>query len=304
MTSEHKKNGIGRRDAAKMMLVGSAAGLFGLNNGILSDSSGEGSQTSIGATLLNKFKAKLKAGKAVYGPFIETIDPAFIEVSGYAGFDFVIIDMEHGPASLSQVQNLISAALLTNIIPIVRTSNATDTAIHQPLDLGALGVQIPQVSTSQAVKDCVKSARFFPEGERGLCRFVRAANYSALPRDEYFRKANEGLVIIQLEGKEVLDDLDNILKVEGVDIFFIGPYDLSQSLGVPGQVTHPKVIETINGIVKRALSLGVVVGSFADTLQAVGMWKKAGIQYISYSHDVGIYTDSCSRLVKELNSQE
>jgi 4-hydroxy-2-oxoheptanedioate aldolase len=211
--------------------------------------------------------------------------------------------MEHGPAGLAQVQNLISAALLTNIIPIVRTTNATDTAIHQPLDLGALGVQIPQVSTSKVVKECVKSAHFFPEGERGLCRFVRAANYSALQRYEYFQRANESLLIIQLEGKEVLDDLDNILKVEGVDIFFIGPYDLSQSLGVPGQVTHPKVIKTINNIVKRALSLGVVVGSFADTLQAAVMWRKLGIQYISYSHDVGIYTDACSKLLKDLNSQ-
>ena len=303
MKSEEKKEGISRRDAAKMIMTGSAAGMFGLNNGILPGNSAAEGQQTVEATLLNKFKAKLKAGKPVYGPFIETIDPAFIEISGYAGFDFVIIDMEHGPAGLSQVQNLISAALLTNIIPIVRTSNATDTAIHQPLDLGALGVQIPQVSTSQMVKDCVKSARFFPEGERGLCRFVRSANYSALPRDEYFKKANEGLVIIQLEGKEVLDDLDNILKVDGVDIFFIGPYDLSQSLGVPGQVTHPKVIETINSIVKRALSLGVVVGSFADTLQAAATWKKTGIQYISYSHDVGIYTDACTRLLKDLNAQ-
>lgn len=303
MKIEENIDGISRRDAAKRIMTGSAAGLFGLNSGILPGSSDMQSQESIQSTLLNNFKAKLKAGKFVYGPFIETVDPAFIEVSGYSGFDFVIIDAEHGPAGLSQVQNLISAAILTNIIPIVRTGNASDTAIHQPLDLGALGVQIPQVSTAQMVKDCVKSARFYPDGERGLCRFVRAANYSSLARDVYFKKANEGLVIIQLEGKDVLDDLDNILKVEGVDIFFIGPYDLSQSLGVPGQVTHPKVIETINGIVKRALSLGVVVGTFADTLEAAAMWKKAGIQYISYSHDVGIYTDACSRLVKDLNSQ-
>jgi 4-hydroxy-2-oxoheptanedioate aldolase len=303
MESEENKRGISRRNVAKMIMTGSAAGLLGINSRVLSGSSIEGTKIGVEATLLNKFKAKLKAGKPVFGPFIETIDPSFIEVTGYAGFDFVIIDMEHGPAGLAQVQNLISAALLTNIIPIVRTTNATDTAIHQPLDLGALGVQIPQVSTSKVVKECVKSAHFFPEGERGLCRFVRAANYSALQRYEYFQRANESLLIIQLEGKEVLDDLDNILKVEGVDIFFIGPYDLSQSLGVPGQVTHPKVIKTINNIVKRALSLGVVVGSFADTLQAAVMWRKLGIQYISYSHDVGIYTDACSKLLKDLNSQ-
>jgi 4-hydroxy-2-oxoheptanedioate aldolase len=303
MTNENNNTGISRRDAAKMMMAGSAAGLLGLKSEILNGATDEGSQTSIEATLLSKFKAKLKAGKPVFGPFIETIDPAFIEVTGHAGFDFVIIDMEHGPAGLSQVQNLISAALLTNIVPIVRTFNATETAIHQPLDLGSLGVEIPQVSSAKMVKDCVQAAKFFPMGERGLCRYVRAANYGGLPGTEYVKKANENLVIIQLEGKEILDDLDNILKVEGVDIFFIGPYDLSQSLGVPGQVTHPMVLETIDRIVKQALSLGKVVGSFADTLQAASMWRKLGIQYISYSHDVGIYTGACSKLLKDLNSQ-
>ena len=283
MKNEENRTGLSRRDASKLILAGSAAGIMGCKSDAESGPAVTADQQNTEKTLLARFREKLKAGKPVYGPFIETIDPAFIEISGYAGFDFVIIDMEHGPASLSQVQNLISAAVLTNVIPIIRTFNASDTAIHQPLDLGALGVQIPQVSNSEAVRNCVRSARFYPDGERGLCRFVRAANYSSLQRDEYFKKANESLLIIQLEGKEVLDDLDNILKVEGVDIFFIGPYDLSQSLGVPGQVTHPKVVETVNSIVKRALELGVVVGSFADTLEAAAMEKDRNSIYLIFT---------------------
>jgi 4-hydroxy-2-oxoheptanedioate aldolase len=151
-------------------------------------------------------------------------------------------------------------------------------------------------------EDCVKAARFFPMGERGVCRFVRAANYSSLPREEYFRKANDILIIIQIEGKDAILDLDNILKVKGIDIVFIGPYDLSQSLGVPGQVSHPKVIEAMNDIVKRARALGIVVGTFTDTPQLADLWKKAGVQYISYSVDVGIFTNACSQLVKDLNA--
>ena len=252
--------------------------------------------------ILSNFRNRLKEGKHVIGPFMKTTDPAFVEVAGYSGFDFVILDMEHGPTGLPELQNLIRAALLTNIIPIVRTSDSTEISIAKPLDLGALGVQIPQVTSSKMAKDCVRASRFFPKGERGVCRFVRAANYSSMPREEYFSKANEILIIIQLEGKEAIQDIDNILKVEGIDIIFIGPYDLSQSLGVPGQINHPLVLESMNDIVKRARSLGIVVGTFTDTLQSAEVWKKAGVQYISYSVDVGIFTTACNQLVKELNN--
>lgn len=251
--------------------------------------------------LLNKFKKKLKDGKPVFGPFMKSIDPAFIEIAGYSGFDFVILDMEHGPAGFPELQNLIRAAVLSNIVPIVRTSDSSEVSIAKPLDLGALGVQIPQVSSSAMAKDCLKAARFFPQGNRGVCRFVRAAEYSSMPRDDYFRRANEILVIIQLEGKEAILDIENILKVEGIDIIFIGPYDLSQSLGLPGQVSHPLVIEAMNNIVKRAREMGKIVGTFTDTPQAAEMWKKAGVQYISYSVDVGIFTTACSQLVTNLN---
>lgn len=252
--------------------------------------------------MFTKFKNKLKEGNPVFGPFMKSTDPAFVEVAGHSGFDFVILDMEHGPVGFSELQNLIRAALLTNVIPIVRTADTTEVSISKPLDLGALGVQIPQVSSSTMAKACIKAARFFPEGERGVCRFVRAANYSSMPREVYFKNANDILIIIQLEGKEAILDIDNILKVEGIDIIFIGPYDLSQSLGVPGQITHPLVIEAMNDIVKRARALGIVVGTFTDTPQMAEMWRKAGVQYISYSVDVGIFTNACSQLVKELNT--
>lgn len=252
--------------------------------------------------LLTKFKKKLEDGNPVFGPFMKSTDPAFIEVAGYSGFDFVILDMEHGPVGFSDLQNLIRAALVANIIPIVRTSDSSEISIAKPLDLGALGVQIPQVTSGKMAEDCIKAARFFPKGERGVCRFVRAADYSLMPREEYFIKANEILIIIQLEGKEAILDIDNILKVEGIDIIFIGPYDLSQSLGVPGQVNHPLVIEAMNNIVNRARSMGIVVGTFTDTPQAAEMWKKAGVRYISYSVDVGIFAGACSQIVKELNN--
>jgi 4-hydroxy-2-oxoheptanedioate aldolase len=250
--------------------------------------------------VLQVFKDKLSTGEPVYGPFMKTVDAAFVECAGYSGFDFVILDMEHGPAGFSDLQNLIRGAEAAGLVPIVRTYDSSEAAIGKALDLGAGGVQIPQIQSAEQAKEVVRAARYFPKGERGVCRFVRAANYSSTPRGEYFERANEALIILQVEGKEALNRLDSILSVEGVDILFIGPYDLSQSLGVPGQVSHPSVVEAIRSITEQAKKAGVVTGVFCDTFEAATLWRNAGIQYLSWSVDVGIFTEACRNIVNSL----
>ena len=253
--------------------------------------------------MLDNFKKKIKDGEIVFGPFMKTGDAAFVEIAGYSGFDFVILDMEHGPVSFENLQNLIRGALVSGTLPVVRTSDSGDISISRALDLGAFGVQIPQIQTADEVRACIRAAKYFPLGQRGVCRFVRSAGYSSVPRDEYFTRANDTMVILQLEGKKALDNLDEILDVEGFDVIFIGPYDLSQSLGYPGQVSHPKVIKKMELIVGNARQRGIVVGTFTDTLTSAEMWKNAGVQYISYSVDVGIFMESCENLVKNLHTR-
>jgi 4-hydroxy-2-oxoheptanedioate aldolase len=249
------------------------------------------------------FKNKLEKGEAVYGPFAKSTDPALVECAGYAGFDFVILDMEHGPAGFSDLQNLIRGAEVSGIIPIVRTSDSSEISISRALDLGAKGVQIPQIHSVSEAREVIRAAKFYPKGERGVCRFVRAAAYATLPRKDYFTQANnETLVILQVEGSQVLDELDELLLMDGLDILFIGPYDLSQSLGVPGEITHPLVIDTIEKITCKARQAGVTVGVFCDTIDSAVLWKDAGIQYISYSVDVGLYTEICKSLIRLLKN--
>lgn len=251
---------------------------------------------------LEIFKEKLAAGNSVFGPFMKTGDAALVECVGCTGFDFVILDMEHGPVDFFSLQNLIRAAEGVGIIPIVRTCDSSEVSIGKALDLGAKGIQVPQVQSVEEAKRIIKVAKFFPDGERGVCRFVRAANYSSIPRDDYFRQANENLVILQIEGKHVLDQLDQILKVKGLDILFIGPYDLSQSFGIPGQISHPLVIEAIRKIVEQAKQMGVITGVFCDTFEAAALWHKVGIQYLSYSVDMGIFTEACKVIVDKLKT--
>lgn len=250
--------------------------------------------------MIQEFKRKLSDGETVFGPFMKTSDAALVEIAGHAGFDFVILDMEHAPFTYANLQNLVMAAELSGTLPVVRAQNSSDIFISKALDIGALAVQVPHITNAAEAESSISAAKFYPAGQRGMDPFVRAASYSSVPRDTYFTQANETLVILQLEGKEAIDNLDEIMDVAGIDILFIGPYDLSQSMGVPGQVSHPSVIGHMESIVNRARERGIVVGTFTDTLDSARMWRDAGIQYISYAVDVTIFSDACRDLLKQL----
>jgi len=254
--------------------------------------------------LVNKgdeLRERLAKGEVVYGLFCKTTAPEFIECAGLAGFDFCILDMEHGPVGFETVQQLIRAAEASGIAPIVRTADASEGAVAHPLDLNAAGVQVPQVNSLAAAEGVVAAAKYAPQGARGVCRFVRAADFSAMDRAAYFPKANKALVILQLEGTAI-NAYREIVALPGVDVFFIGPYDLSQSLGKPGQVDDPDVQAKIREIIALARAQGKAVGIFADTPAQAKRWVEAGVQYIAYSVDVGIFTDACRHLVTTLRA--
>ncbi len=250
--------------------------------------------------ILEDFKKKIENGDPVYGPFMKTSDPAFVEIAGYAGFDFAILDMEHGPNSLQTMQNLVRAAIISGVLPVIRVRDRDPESISQALDIGALAIQVPQITNAQDVRDVISASKFSPEGKRGVCRFVRAANYSAIPGETYFKEANKALIIIQLEGKEAIQNFDEILRESGVDIYFIGPYDLSQALGLTGQIDHPEVKRTILDLVTRARKLNRTLGLFTDTVQAAIEWKKLGVGYISYSVDTGIFYSACLNILNQI----
>lgn len=261
----------------------------------------EGSSVMV-MEMIREFKEKLSLG-AVVGIFSKTCDPAFIEVMGYGGFDFVIIDLEHGANSVQTVQNLIRACEVSNIFPIVRVKEGDFSVMGAVLDIGAGGIQIPQVESADDAKEIVKRVKFSPLGMRGVCGFVRAARYSSIDRFQYFKRSNETVVILQLEGKKSLEELDEIIDVQGIDIIFIGPYDLSQSLGVLGDIDHPSVVEKMREINERCSQKGIAVGTFVDTIQNARRWRGLGIRYIAYSVDVGIFYDKCVEVLESLKKE-
>lgn len=244
---------------------------------------------------IDTFRSKLQ-GDGVLGVFCKTSDPSMIEAMALGGIDYVILDLEHGPNNLLSLQNLIRAAEVAGTVPLVRIPEEKWSMISAVLDLGAAGVQVPKITTASEVRRVKDMARFYPNGNRGVCRYVRAAGFSSTNKAEYFRSADYNLLVLQLEGKEAIENFDSILEEGGMDVLFIGPYDLSQSMGVPGEVEHPKVAKQMRSIVQRCLKAGVAVGTFVESAEGSNYWRGEGVRYISYSVDVGLLYDTCSEL--------
>ncbi|GAA4233422.1 aldolase/citrate lyase family protein [Postechiella marina] len=249
----------------------------------------------------NKLKESLQQGNSVYGPFCKIQDPTIVEIAALSNFDFVIIDMEHGPFSIESTQNMVRAAEARGITPVVRVTENNETLILRLLDIGVKCIQVPQICTKTDAESVVKATKFFPVGERGMCRYVRAAEYTNIEPADHFGKANNDVMsIIHIEGLEGIENLEEILSVEGIDVIFLGPYDLSQSCGVPGQVHHEKVVSSMKDAVALARKHGKAVGTFTESVDNAKKWRDIGVQYISYAVDVGLVMNTFKSITSQL----
>lgn len=251
----------------------------------------------------NRLQKLLAEGNTVFGPFCKIQDPTIVEIAALSNFDFVIIDMEHGPYHIESVQNMIRAAEARGITPVVRVTENSETLILRTLDIGAQCIQVPQICTKEDADKLVKATKFYPMGERGMCRYVRAAEYTHISGAAHFGTANSGITtIIHIEGMEGIKNLSQIVAVEGIDVIFLGPYDLSQSCGVPGEVDHPKVVNAMKEAVETAKKHGKAVGTFTESAAKAKMWKEIGVQYISYAVDVGLVMNAFKHVANELKN--
>ena len=247
-----------------------------------------------------QLRRKLKEGRCV-GIFSKTTDSGMVEAAGHSGLDFIILDMEHGSIGQETLHHHARAADLTPTVSIVRVNGRDPDVIGSVLDSGADGIQVPDVSTAEQAREAIAAARFHPEGNRGVCRFVRAAEFGTMDRDDYLADANETIVVLQVEGLEGIGNLDEILDVPGFDVLFVGPYDLSQSVGKPGQIHDPEVLRLIGVIAAKAEAKGVALGVFTDTDAAIRELSEMGFSYLAHSVDQNIFSQACSRIIKVLD---
>jgi 4-hydroxy-2-oxoheptanedioate aldolase len=248
-------------------------------------------------------KRKLKAGEVVVGPFCIVPSLAMVEAAGQAGMDFLIIDTEHGPIDISTAENMCRAADAVGIAPIVRVGENHPWLILRALDIGSAGVQIPQINDLASAKAAVESAKYAPIGDRGLSIFTRAGDYGLLGARHTSKLNEEQMVIVHIEGTRGVKNLDEILTVDGIDVIFLGPYDLSQSLGIPGQVEDPRVEELMRGAARKAKAAGKVVGSYAKDTAMAKRLISMGVQYLSWQVDATIYMYACREMVQQVKKK-
>jgi 4-hydroxy-2-oxoheptanedioate aldolase len=231
------------------------------------------------------------------GIFSKTIDSNFVEAAGIAGLDFIILDQEHGFVNDYQLTNHVRAAKATNMLSFIRVPFLNSNHIGKALDSGAAGVMIPNISTKEEAVKAVQYAKFYPLGARGICRFVKAAQFGTQERGEYFTNENKKVLILQVEGLEGIQNLESILSVEGIDYIFIGPYDLSQSIGLPGEIFNPIVLEKIERIIDTSKFYKKKIGIFTDTKEDILKYKDLGVKMIAYSVDVNIYLNALKSIL-------
>jgi 2-keto-3-deoxy-L-rhamnonate aldolase RhmA len=250
----------------------------------------------------NTMKRKLRSGEPVFGVSMMVPCPQIVEMIGKLGFEWVMIDCEHGSLSLESVELMVMAAEASGLVPIVRPRTNDPDAIAQVLDCGALGVQVPHVNTVDDARRAVESAKHHPLGQRGLAVGTRSADYGiGISMADHVRQANEEmLVCIQLEEAEALRNLEAIIQVQGVDVFFIGPSDLSQSMGYPGQPNAPAVRAAISRAFAEIRAASRTPGS-AGSAEQIAEYRSEGCLYL-YTHLPRLLASGTAQFMKTVGT--
>lgn len=234
--------------------------------------------------MANAVKERLREGKPTFGFWVTIPSPSVAEILATADPDWLVIDTEHGPAGDETVEDILRALRGTAVTPLVRVAANDPALIKKALDRGAWGVIVPLVNSVEEARQAVAASRYPPQGIRG----VAGTRASAYGQDlvEYFRRANEDVLVgCQIETASALDQVEAIARVEGVDLLFVGPNDLSAALGVFRQFAHPAYERAVGRVAEAARRAGVACGYMASNPEDARLRLQQGFRFIALSGD-------------------
>lgn len=245
------------------------------------------------------FAHRLRAGRRLIGSLLSLKSPEIAETLAGLGYDWLFLDAEHGAFLPHDTQAVLQAAAPCPCI--IRVPAADEIWVKKALDIGAAGIIVPQVNSVEEAVNILRWAKYSPEGSRGV-GIGRAHKYG-IEFEETITNANENTaVILQAESKQAIDNIDEILKVKGIDAILIGPYDLSASLGKIGQVTDPEVVDAINHIHNACQKANVQTGIFGVSAEAVKPYMEKGFNLITVGVDTVFLSKSASEALNDLRS--
>jgi len=251
-----------------------------------------------------RLKGKLDNRELTVGSWITLAHPAIAEIMARAGFDWLVVDLEHSVITIREAEELIRVIDLCGVVPLVRLSANDPVQIKRVMDAGAHGIIVPMVNSAEEARRAVEALRYPPEGKRGV-GLARAQGYGN-SFDRYKEWLNqESIVIVQVEHIKAVENLDAILSVEGVDGFIVGPYDLSGSLGIPGQFGNEFMIEAMSKIQTSMSSSSKIPGYHVvepdvDQLQ---QRVREGYRVLAYSVDIRMLDTCCRSAIKKIKIQ-
>ncbi|MBN9672277.1 aldolase/citrate lyase family protein [Roseibium aggregatum] len=235
----------------------------------------------------NSFKARLKSGETQIGLWLGLGDPSVAELASHTGFDWLVIDGEHGPNGLRDVLAQLRA-IGDRCSPVVRVRNDDRAEIKQMLDVGAQTLLVPMIETAAQAAEVVRSIRYAPRGARGVgAALARASSYNAIP--DYLQTAETELcLLLQVESTKGIEALDDILQVEGVDGVFIGPADLAADMNHLGKPDAPEVQAVVNDALTRIRAAGRAAGILTSNRSLAAGYQDMGVEFLAVGSDVGV----------------
>ena len=244
----------------------------------------------------NRFRAGLESGRTQYGIWLGIPDTSAAEMMAGAGFDWLVIDHEHGAFDLRAVMAHLQAMAAYDVAPIVRPVDANPALLKKLCDIGAQSFVIPMIDTPAQAAEVASAVRYPPDGIRGMGTSVaRAARWNVVPG--YIGEANdEMLVVVQAETVTAIENLEAIASTPGIDGVFIGPSDLSASMGHAGNVSHPDVVDTVGDALKRIRAAGKHAGLLCLDESMVGHYEECGANFIGVGVDTLLLGNAARRL--------
>jgi 2-dehydro-3-deoxyglucarate aldolase/4-hydroxy-2-oxoheptanedioate aldolase len=241
---------------------------------------------------MNGFRQRLQRGEVLLGQMVlELFTPGIGPMLAACGLDFVIFDMEHGRCDIALLSEMIASCRGSNIVPMARVPDLNFAPLSRVLDLGARGVMVPRVETRQQAEDIVSQLKYAPAGKRGVALGIAHDLYRA-GTPEFFAQANEEIaVILLLETEKAIDNLDEIVSVPGVDVAWMGHYDLTVSMGIPAQFDHPRLLAAMDALVAACRKHGVAPGFLPPSPESAVRWIDKGFRAISLGSDIGVFLD-------------
>ena len=255
----------------------------------------------------NLLKEKINNGEKAFGTFFELGSSSVVECLGQTGLDFIIIDNEHGPFEPESTVEYIRACDSVNLTPFVRVREISRPAILKPLDIGAKGLIVPCIESVEQAKKVVEYGKFSPIGKRGFCPSRKdywGYSNGNQPIDVSMKHENEEtLLILQCETVGCLENIETIVAMDGVDGIFIGPFDLSISMGIPGQFNNPEFLKAIEKILADCKKYNKISCVFTGKFDDIDKYYKQGFDVVTYSLDANILIDAFKNIVNKTKGE-